>query len=236
MASEEYGLDLQTEEGWRRVLARYWGNITLVDRSVRKILSALEESGQADNTIVVFTSDHGEMTGYHGILGKTLMYEESVRVPMLIRAPMLGTTQKKIPGNFSHIDLVPTLLDLMETDRPDTLQGQSRTPVLRGESTLASNDVYIEWSGADGHPPRSIGEAEVNRSMGEPLRTVISSDRWKLNLYEQGQHELYDLNTDPHEMNNLIDTPIHQDRIRNLTDRIRRWQMQTGDTVPLPEG
>jgi hypothetical protein len=101
--------------------------------------------------------------------------------------------------------------------------------------TLATNDVFIEWSGADGHPPRSIGEAEVNRSMGEPLRTVISADRWKLNLYEQGQHELYDLNTDPHEMKNLIDTPIHQDRIRNLTDRIRRWQMQTGDTVPLPE-
>lgn len=236
MASEEYGLDLQTEEGWRRVLARYWGNITLVDRSVQKILVALEESGQADNTIVVFTSDHGEMTGDHGILGKTLMYEESVRVPMLIRAPMLGRTQKKIPGNFSHIDLVPTLLDLMETDRPDTLQGQSRTPVLRGGLTLATNDVFIEWSGADGHPPRSIGEAEVNRSMGEPLRTVISADRWKLNLYEQDQHELYDLNTDPHEMKNLIDTPIHQDRIRNLTDRIRRWQMQTGDTVPLPEG
>ena len=175
------------------------------------------------------------MTGDHGILGKTVMYEESVRVPMLIRAPMLGRTQKKITGNFSHIDLVPTLLDLMETDRPDTRQGQSRTDVLRGESTLEDNDVFIEWDGADGHPPRSIGEAEVNRSMGQPLRTVISADRWKLNLYEQGQHELYNLNTDPHEMENLIDTPVHADRIQDLTDRIRRWQQETGDTVALPE-
>ena len=72
MESEEYGYDLRTEEGWRRVRARYWGNVTLVDRSVEKILQALEESGKADDTIVVFTSDHGEMMGDHGILGKTV--------------------------------------------------------------------------------------------------------------------------------------------------------------------
>ena len=89
MQSENYGLDLRTEAGWRALMARYWGNITLVDRSVGKILKALEESGKADDTIVVFTSDHGELMGDHGILGKTLMYEESIKVPMLLRAPMV---------------------------------------------------------------------------------------------------------------------------------------------------
>lgn len=235
MASEEYGIDLQNEEGWRRVLARYWGNVTLVDRSVQKILTALEESGRADDTIVVFTSDHGEMTGDHGILGKTVMYEESVRVPMLIRAPMLGKSQRMISGNFSHIDLVPTLMDLMDIDAPGTLQGQSRTDVMRGESTLADNDIFIEWSGSDGHPKPSIGEAEVNRSMGEPLRTVVTAERWKLNLYESGANELYNLNADPYELRNLINAPVHQNRIQGMTDRIRQWQHETGDTAALPD-
>ena len=86
---------------------------------MENILQALEESGKADDTIVVFTSDHGEMMGDHGILGKTVMYEESVKVPLLLRAPMLGVKQKVIGGNFSHIDLVPTLLELMGETPPD---------------------------------------------------------------------------------------------------------------------
>ncbi|MCZ6678057.1 MAG: sulfatase-like hydrolase/transferase [Candidatus Poribacteria bacterium] len=235
MASEEYGYDLQTEEGWRSVRARYWGNVTLVDRSVEKILRALDESGQADNTIVVFTSDHGEMVGDHGILGKTVMYEESVKVPMLMRVPMLGVAQKRISGNFSHIDLVPTLLKLMGVPIPENLQGESRVPVLHGEASLEGNDAFIEWNGSDGHPPASIGEAEVNRSMAPPLRTIVSADRWKLNLYARGQCELYDLNADAFEMENLFDSPDHRNRIRDLTERLRQWQERTGDKETLPK-
>lgn len=234
MASENYGLDLQTEAGWRALMARYWGNVSLVDRSVAKILQALEESGKADETIVVFTSDHGEQMGDHGILGKTLMYEESVRVPMLIRAPMLGREQQRIDGNFSHIDLVPTLLELLGQGVPENLQGESRVPVLRGEENLGDNDVFIEWSGADGHPRASIGEAEPNRSMVHPLRTVIAAERWKLNLYGEGQGELYDLNADPHELENLYHRSEHQARIRELAGRIGAWQERTGDEVALP--
>jgi arylsulfatase A-like enzyme len=234
MESEDYGCDLRTEEGWREVVARYWGNTTLVDRSVANILGTLDECGLADDTIVVFTSDHGEQLGDHGILGKTLMYEESVRVPMLLRAPMLGAEARRIPGNFSHIDLVPTLLDLLGASGPDDLPGQSRVPVLRGEADLADNDVFIEWNGADGHPRASIGEAEINLSMAEPLRTVITADRWKLNLYGSGPGELYDLNSDPHELVNLFDQPEHRDRIDDLVVRLRRWQDEVGDEAQLP--
>ena len=234
MESEEYGCDLRTEEGWREVMARYWGNTTLVDRSVANILGALDECGLADDTIVVFTSDHGEQLGDHGILGKTLMYEESVRVPMLLRAPMLDAEPRRIGGNFSHIDLVPTLLDLLGASIPDDLQGVSRVPVLRGESDLADEDVFIEWNGDNGHPRASIGEAEINRSMAEPLRTVITADRWKLNLYASGPGELYDLNTDPHELVNLFDRPGHRDRVGDLAARLRRWQNEVGDEALLP--
>ena len=233
-ASENYGLDLQTEAGWRGLLARYWGNVTLVDRSVAKILQALDESGKADDTIVIFTSDHGELMGDHGILGKTLMYEESIKVPLLLRAPMLGAEPQRIGGQFSHIDLVPTLLDLLGLEAPDHLQGQSRVPVLCGRDDLAANDVFVEWSGADGHPPASIGEAEPNRSLVHPLRTIVAADGWKLNLYGQGQGELYDLNADPHELENLYHQPEQRARIGELSERIRAWQEQTGDEVALP--
>ena len=123
MESEEYGYDLRTDEGWRAVRARYYGNVTLIDRSVGKILAALEESGQADNTIIIFTSDHGEMVGDHGILGKTVLYEESVKVPLLIHVPWLSNQQRVIGGNISHIDLVPTLLDLMGESIPRSSAG-----------------------------------------------------------------------------------------------------------------
>lgn len=233
MESEEYGYDLRTDEGWRAVRARYYGNVTLIDRSVGKILAALEESGQADNTIVVFTSDHGEMVGDHGILGKTVLYEESVKVPLLIHVPWLSNQQRMIGGNISHIDLVPTLLDLMGESIPEHLQGESRVSVLNGGATLSENDVFIQWNRNDGHP--RPGEAEVNPAMSTPWRSVISADRWKLNLSAHDQCELYDLNTDPCETVNYFDDPKCRDRIQDLADRIRQWQMQTDDRVPLPE-
>ncbi|MCZ6632066.1 MAG: sulfatase-like hydrolase/transferase [bacterium] len=234
MESQEEGYDLRTEEGWRRIRGRYWGNVTLVDRSVAKILRALEESGKADETIVVFTSDHGEMVGDHGILGKTVLYEESVKVPLLIRVPWLGRHQRRIDGNFGHIDLVPTILDLMGQAVPDHLEGVSRKEVLDGEATLADNDVFIQWNRSDGHP--RAGEAAVNPPMATPWRSVVSADRWKLNLSAHDQCELYDLNTDPYEMVNLFDVPEQRDCVQDLARRIGAWQAAFGDRVVLPQG
>ena len=82
--------DTTTEEGWRKLRAQYFANVTLVDRNVGRILSALEESGQADNTIIVFTSEHGEMAGDHGMLEKRSMYEEATRVPLFIHVPWMS--------------------------------------------------------------------------------------------------------------------------------------------------
>jgi len=231
MESEEYGFDLRTEAGWRAVRARYWGNVSLVDRSVGKILAALEESGKAENTIVIFTSDHGEMVGDHGILGKCVLYEESVRVPLLIRDPRRGRKQTMIPGNASHIDLLPTLLDLMGQPVPDHLQGESRVSVLEGNASLAQNDVFIEWNGRDGHP--IPGEAEVNPAMSSPWRSMVSAERWKLNLCPADRGELYDLNEDPHEMRNRFDDPQQQGRIAEMVGRLRRWQAHVEDDVAL---
>ena len=228
MESEEYGYDLRTEEGWRHVRARYWGNITLVDHSMGKILRALEESGLENNTIVVFTSEHGEMIGDHGILGKTVMYEEAIKVPLIIRVPWLGKQARWIRGNFSQIDLVPTLLSLMGETTPDNLQGENRVDVLH-EEKLLSDDVFVQWNRSDGHP--LPGEAEVNPALTQPWRTIISADRWKLNLSAHDKCELYDLNADPFEMVNLFDQPEHRARIRHLAAQIRQCQKRTGDKI-----
>ena len=115
---------------------------------------------------------------------------------------------------------------------PSHLQGESRVPVLTGESTLAQNDVFIQWNRSDGHP--RPGEAEVNPAMATPWRSIISSDRYKLNLSTHDQNELYDLNTDPNETVNCFDDPNQKDRIRDLTKRIAQWQTHFNDQTPLP--
>jgi arylsulfatase A-like enzyme len=244
-----YGQDLTTDIGCRRTWAQYWGNVTLVDRAVGDILRALHETGLADNTIVVFTSDHGDMMGDHGLFEKCVLYEEAVRVPLLVRVPWLDRAPRSIPGRVSQVDLVPTILDLMGEPIPAGLEGQSRAGVLRGESTLAGNDVFVEWNGPDGRPARFFGQGPTDlkepleatareqaqewQAVRGPWRSVVGHEGWKLNLSTTDQPELYDLNADPHELRNRFDEPQQRARIRDLTERLRAWQAQTGDKVGL---
>ncbi len=236
MGGEMYDADLGAEAGCRRIRAQYMGNVTLVDRAVGDILQALEESGLADNTIVVFTSEHGDMMGDHGLFEKSVMYEEAVRVPLLMRVPWLGKEQRLVKGRISQIDLVPTLLDLLDEPIPDELEGKSRAGILRGAETLTGNDVFIEWNGTDARPIRffanGVPPEEWHRVQG-PWRTIVSAEGWKLNLSPSDQCELYDLNSDPYEQKNLFNDPAQRDRIEDLTGRIRRWQVDTADQVSL---
>ena len=227
--------DVTTELGWRTLRAHYMANITLVDRMVGKITSALEDAGISENTVVIFTSEHGDMMGDHGMLEKRSFFEEASRVPLLMKVPWLSREQTRIEGSVGHIDLVPTLLDLMGQDIPSDLQGKSLQPVLKGESDLSDNDVFVQWNGTSNEiPDRFLGSAEINRFLALPWRSVITPDRWKLNLCAGDQCELYDLNNDPHEMSNLFNDPAQIDRIRDMAARIRTWQFNTGDTAPLP--
>lgn len=238
MAGSKFGLDLSTEQGMRRLRARYYGLVTLLDAAVGRILGALEETGQAERTIVVFTSDHGDMMGDHGIVAKCVMYEEAVRVPLLMRVPWLGRQERRVGGAVSQVDLVPTLLDLMGQPAPDGLDGRSRADVLRGSDTLAANDVFIEWNGDENFEaagvPVDVPDADGNRLRGAPWRNIISHDGWKLNLCPADRCELYDLNADPYELDNRIDDPAQRGRIRDLAARIRAWQDRAGDAAPLP--
>ena len=224
--------DLRTENGWRELASHYYGNVTVMDRAVGDILDALDVSGQANNTAVVFTSEHGEMLGDHGLLEKRTLYQESVKVPLLMRVPGLANNERRVPGHVSVIDLVPTLLELMGDPVPGHLDGESRLPVLKGNATLEQNDVFVQWNGRG---DRDLGGSDVNRAVSTSWRSMVSADGWKLNLCASDQCELYDLNTDPHEEVNLFSEPAHQDRIRNMAAGIRSWMDSLGDTTPLPQ-
>lgn len=226
--------EVTTRSGWRQLRAHYFANITLVDRMVGKITDALERTGCSENTAVVFTSDHGDLLGDHGMLEKRSFYEESARVPLLISAPWLQREQKEITGNIGHVDLVPTLLDLLGQALPKHLQGESRLPVLKDEADLAANDVFIEWNGTSPQRlDRLLATSEINRMNALFWRSIVSG-RWKLNLCTGDQCELFDLEADPFEKTNLFDDAALADRVRDLAARIRAWQHRTGDNAALP--
>ena len=235
-----FGVSLDTEEDWRGLTARYWGLCSLVDTHVGTILDTLEECGLSENTVVVFTSDHGEMMGSHGLRGKGLMFEESVRVPLMIRLPGRGAG-KRVKGPVSHIDLVPTLLDLMGQPVADHLQGKSLRPLIQQSGTPThEDDVFIEWQGPvplDVVPEAMKGvasEADIRASCASQVRTIVTPDRWKFNCSQVGEDELYNLEEDPIETRNLAREPQYRSLVGELTRRIRRWQEETGDT-PLVE-
>ena len=219
------------ESYWRELIARYWGNVTLMDRALGRILGALDEAGVVDRTIVVFTSEHGDQMGDHNIIGKAVFYEQSIRVPHLMRVPWLTIEQTRIQGRYSHIDTVPTLLDLVDAPIPSHLQGQSRLPVLRSEHSLDGSDVVIDWTGFAVAP--MDGFPELDRIQNTQHRVLISDDGWKLIVSQDMRGELYDLNSDPFEETNLFDEPQSLPRIKDMRERLERWQSENGDTLDL---
>lgn len=231
------GKELRTEEQWRWLAANYWGLVTQVDLSVGAILSELERLGLAENTIVVFTSDHGDMMGAHRLLNKTVMYEESVRIPWLMRIPRQGRRQQIIQNPVSHIDLVPTLLELMNHQVPDDLQGKSLLPLIRSGKAVDA-DVFIEWNpklrGDETYPPLpGITREEVKRAEDASIRTVISPEGWKLCWSDQDKCQLFDLNKDPLETTNLYYRDGYEEVKTRLKNKIVRWQEQVRDKIFL---
>jgi arylsulfatase A-like enzyme len=189
---------------------KYWGLVSQVDRSVGAILSALEEEGLAGNTIIVYTSDHGEMMGAHRMMGKNNPFEEATRVPLIIFDPRSGMEQRILDRPVSLIDLVPTLLDLMGTDMPLHLQGKSLAPVIKG----------------DDYPGRYVFSESRN------FRIVVSPDDWKLVIMDKINF-LFNLNDDPLEKKNLYYLDEYKDKKELLLEKLADWQEQTNDPYIL---
>ena len=199
----EFHVAAMTDEDRRQVYAANLAMVELIDDQFGRILAALEETGQAENTVVVFMSDHGEMLGDHGIYFKgPHFYDCAVRVPLVVRWPA-GSVRAglRVTGLVELLDLAPTFLEAAGEDVPDRMQGTSLLPVLRGEADSSSvrdfvfSEYYNAWTHKDAY--------------GTMLRTETE----KIVVYhgtEQG--ELYDLAVDPDEFHNLWDEPEEQAR------------------------
>ncbi len=238
------GLPLRTEDDWRRMIANYWGLCSLVDTHVGRILAELERLDLDEKTIVVFTSDHGDMMGAHRMLAKTVMFEEAVRVPMTVRLPGQREARRIAPP-VSQVNLVPTLLELMGQEIPAELQGHSLVPSMFDESADGREPVIIEWNGAnngmaggmeDGRalPDWALEMASpdrIARALQDPLRTVVDPSGWKLTVSTIGEHQLFHLGEDPWERYPRYGEPGTEPIVAKLRGALDAWRRKTGDRV-----
>ena len=223
-----------TPDEYRSIKQRYLGLVTLVDQSIGAILGCLERCGLSDNTIVVHTSDHGDSLGAHHLFGKETMFEEATRVPWLIR--LAGQTrQKMIPHPVSHIDFVPTLLDLLGQSNHPQCSGHSLLPLAHDETTSPPN-VFLEWAPNRTKVKKGSRLARrriIKRAIEESTRALVTPEGWKLCLRDKDSNELYNLKNDPFETGNLYSDAYYASVVSRLATEIYRWQEATNDKLKL---
>jgi len=201
-------------EKLKYMISNYYGLLSEVDDWVGVILDTLEELGLDDNTLIIFTSDHGEMLGAHGMREKNVFYEESAHIPLLISSPgdvQAGTT---VDGYVSLVDLFPTILDYLKVPKKES-DGKSLRGLIEGTDTEHGQYVVTEW----------------NTSGDDDPNYMIVKDGWKLlipySVTSTVINAMYDLNTDPFEMNNLLgnnpDRAEYQDEAEDLRASLVAW-------------
>ncbi len=230
--------DSEPETFFRETMARYLGNVSVVDYAVGDILRTLNDCGLDDNTIVVYTSDHGEQMGAHYLFGKGVQYEESARVPLLMRVPGIGPRPRRITEPVSQVDLVPTLIQLLGAEVPEGLDGYSMVPLLSGDGPLVEENVFLEWQTNTVFGPamgveNSRWTTEEHEQIADDVaRTIITPEGWKLTLRERDHNDLYNLREDPYELENLYARSNVAIEAEELTAKIEAWRQRTGDPSP----
>lgn len=202
----------------------YFGMIEFVDAVIGEVIRAVDTLAGND-TWVVFTSDHGDMLGAHGLHTKgAAVYEEVTRVPLIIRPPTVarGRTPSRRRTVTSHIDLVPTLLELAGLQAPNELEGNSLVPVLSAAEDTLGRSAYIEYHR---HELASDGWGGFH-----PMRAIVR-DQTKLAIHLFDVDELYDLDLDPEENTNLIRDPQHAQARNSLHDQLIDWMYSSKDPL-----
>ncbi|NVJ84691.1 MAG: sulfatase-like hydrolase/transferase [Algoriphagus sp.] len=205
--------------GWPRrpeviqmILSDYYALITHLDTQVAKILDALRESGKLDNTIIVYAADNGLAVGSHGLLGKQSLYEHSMKVPLIIKGPGIPSNQELDAFAYIH-DLYPTLAELAGLPPKEDVDGKSLVPVIHGEKESVRDALFTAYR----HTVRAV-----------------RTDKWKLIRYpERDYTQLFDLEHDPLELNNLADNPNFSEEKSRLVSLLQENQKAVGDTVSL---
>ena len=201
----------RTPQAIRRHLADYYDSITHLDHEVGRILAALDASGEADNTIIVYTSDHGLAIGSHGLMGKQNLYDHSLRAPLILAGP--GIPQGQSDALVYLYDLYPTLCALAGVEPADPMDGISLTPLLGGTQQSVRAAALFAYR-------------DVQRAVRTP--------DWKLIVYPQIERvQLFNLATDPDERHDLSADPQHRQRLAELAQELTRLQRQADDPLTL---
>lgn len=196
----------------RYMISEYYGIITEIDDWIGVILDKLDSLGIAEQTLIIFTSDHGEMLGAHGMREKNIFYEESAHIPLLMRFPGEMQPETSVDGYVSLLDLFPTILDYL--DVPETpSDGKSLRGLIEGSDTIHGQYVVTEWD-----------RENISNYM-------VLKDKWKLIIPYTIQstviNAMYDLDSDPHEMNNLLGSNpnrgAHQEKAEELRACLLEW-------------
>ncbi len=215
---EQWGVGDVPWAEWARLVARYYAAITELDASIGRLLDALRRLGLEENTVVVFCADHGDLTGSHGLFNKgPVMYEEIYRIPLIVRWPQ-GALRGARCEEMVHLhDLMPTLLEAARIEPPENLDGRSLLPLLRGH--LPDDwytECFCEYHGSE---------------LGLYSQRMVVTKTHKLVFNIPDRNELYDLQNDPHELNNVYDDPAYAEVRRELAERLIAWLEGTGDMM-----
>ena len=188
----------------RQILAGYYGLVALVDGYIGTVLDALERLGIRDDTIIIWTSDHGDQMWEHEMFLKFCMYEASVHVPLVVHVP--GAESGTRSELVEHIDLLPTICELTGAEIPSSAQGRSLRAMLEG--------------GGPGDTWRDAVYSQIGN-----VQMIRTAD-WKLIAYEGEPGELYDLESDPNEFDNRIADPACRDTVESMFSRLRVWESE----------
>lgn len=202
----------RTPDDIRRKLARYYASVSYLDAEFGRVVQAMKDAGKYDNTVFILAGDNGLSLGEHGLLGKQNLYEfGGMHVPLVIAGPGIPTGDTCALAYL--MDVFPTVCDLVGTSIPSAVEGKSLAPVLERETRTVRNSVYTAY---------------------RDCQRAVTDGRWKLIRYPLiDKTQLFDLNKDPHETDNLSEHPQQTWRVRRLMDTLAHLQEEYGDSVPL---
>lgn len=211
---------------------QYYGEVTLIDDSVGRILETLDDLGIRENTIIAFTSDHGDLLGDHFDWYKGFVhYEQSASVPMIYNWGSRLQQGKRLGNIVQSIDIFPTLSDLAGVTLPSGVQGRSQVPALTTGITATGYDAAFIDSYVDGIENPDIAQTGVPQ---EPGVCTLRSLKWRYSYYVgKGYGELYDLESDPNEFVNLWDDAGREQVKRQLKDELMERIIKARDPLPV---